>query len=80
MTQPTQVKNSLDPVTQLKIYKGMIIALSGAVGVLVLLAMWGLGIDKAALGAFISWILPVGVNAYHQFSKGETPAFNQEQQ
>ena len=65
-----QVADSLDPVTKFKILKGAVIALSGAIGVLVLILAFGMGIDKATLAAFVSWSLPVAVNAYHQYKKG----------
>lgn len=66
----------MDPVSQLKVYRGAIIALSGAIVVLILLIMFGLNIDKAAIVAFFAWIVPVGVNAARQFYAGqvlETP-------
>lgn len=74
-----QIKNTLDPVSQLKIYKGMVIALSGAVGVLVLLVLWGIGADKAMLAAFISWLLPTVVNSVNQFTKGSDSSSTEQQ-
>ena len=65
-----QIANQLDPVTQNKILKGMVYAMSGAVAVLVVALLFGVGVDKASLVAFISWLVPAGVNAYKEYVSG----------
>lgn len=66
-----QVSGQVDPVSEIKIYKGAIIALTGGIAVLVLLLAFGLGVDKATLTAFLAWGVPTGVNAIKEYYAGE---------
>lgn len=66
-----QISGEMDPISRTKIYKGAIIALTGAVAILVLLIAFGLGIDKATLAAAVAWLVPTGVNAAKEYLAGE---------
>jgi len=66
-----QIVNQLDPESKIKILKGMVIALSGALAVFALLLAFGIGVDKATLTMFVAWAIPVATNAYHQYLKGD---------
>lgn len=72
MANEGQVKNALDDVSQLKILKGLVIALTGGVAVLCLLLAFGIGVDKAMLTAFIGWIVPTAVNAVKEYMAGQS--------
>lgn len=67
-----QVSGKLDPITQIKILRGAVIALTGALAVLILLLAYGIGIDLASIAAFFSWFVPVAVNAGKELMTGES--------
>lgn len=67
-----QVSGKLDPITQIKILRGAVIALTGALAVLILLLAYGIGVDRASIAAFFAWFVPVAVNAGKEFMAGET--------
>ena len=60
----------MDETSKIKTYRGAIIALTGAIAILILLLAYGIGINRALLGAFVAWLVPTGVNAGRQFMKG----------
>lgn len=66
-----QKKKCFCPVSKDKTLKGALIALSGAMVVLLLLMVYGMGIDKAVLVSFLAWFIPTAVNASRQWYKGE---------
>jgi len=66
-----QLKNSFDEVTQKKIIKGFLLALSG--GIAVGLMAWASGVEeaKALLLSFISLAVPTIANGIKEFMAGE---------
>lgn len=66
-----QVSGEMDTVSKIKVYKGALIALTGAVAVLIALLAFGVGIDQATLTAFLAWGVPAGVNAAKEYYAGE---------
>lgn len=65
-----QKKRCFCPTSREKTLKGALIALSGAIVVLLLLIAYGIGIDKAVLVSFLAWFIPTAVNAGRQWYKG----------
>ena len=67
----SQIKNTFDQATLIKIGKGAIISAIGA-GVLYLLSAVGaLDIGNPTLTSFIAWLVPMATNAIKEYMKGE---------
>lgn len=71
MENEVQQSGKLDSITQIKILKGAVIALTGGLAVLILLVAFGIGVDKATIVAFFAWFTPVAVNSAKEFYAGE---------
>lgn len=65
-----QVKNSFDKETVKKIAKGALIAMSGSAALSLLDYIGTIQIADPAFAIFVSFIVPVLVNAIHQWQKG----------
>lgn len=68
-----QIKGKMDRASELKFWKGAAISSTGAVCVLALLILFGMGIDKATLTAFVGFLIPVITNYFHVKGQGEDP-------
>jgi len=70
-----QVANQMDDESKLKVMKGALIALSSFTVALLFFVAFGIGIDKALLASFVTWAVPVAINAYHQYTRGSDKPF-----
>lgn len=68
----TQIKNSLDKETLIKIGKGALIAAGGAGALYLLNALGTIEINNPILASFIAWFVPVAINAVKEYIRGET--------
>ena len=65
-----QIKYSFDKVTQSKIFKGALIALTGSAA-LGLLGFFGtINISNPALAMFAAWFIPTAINAIKEWMAG----------
>ena len=67
----TQIKYSFDKITQNKIFKGAIIALSGSAAIGLLDFFGGLKINDPTLAMFVAWLVPTLINLVREWMKGE---------
>ena len=72
----SQIKNTFDPATLIKIGKGAIIAAIGAGALYLLSAVGALDIGNPVLTSFIAWIVPIATNAVKEYLKGENVKVN----
>jgi len=66
----SQIKNSFDNETLIKIGKGMLIAATGAAGLYLLSALGAIEFSNPILVSFVAWIIPVATNAIKEYMKG----------
>ena len=67
----TQIKFSFDPITQNKILKGALIALTGSAAIGLLGFFSQLQISNPILAMFVVWAVPVAINAIKELMAGQ---------
>lgn len=66
-----QIKFSFDKITQNKILKGALIALTGSAAIGLLGFFGGLQIDNPNLAMLVAWVVPTLTNLIKEWMKGE---------
>lgn len=66
-----QIKNSFDKDSLKKIGKGALIAGGGAMALYLLNVLETIQLSDPFLTAFVSWFVPVAINAVKEWMKGE---------
>jgi len=71
LTNVSQIKNSFDGATILKIAKGSLIAGTGAAALYFLEGIGSIQIDNVNTAAIVSFMVPLMVNVIKEYVKGE---------
>ena len=66
----TQIKNSFDKITLIKIFKGILITATGTAGLYILDALGTIDFGSSVT-PFIALLIPILVNVIKEFMKGE---------
>jgi hypothetical protein len=70
INMPVQVRNSFDKITQNKIVKGALIALSGGAAISLLTFLQGQEFGDATVNGLVAWLVPTLLNAVREWQKG----------
>ena len=65
-----QFKNQFDSASLIKIWKGALIAATGAVGLYLLNILGTIEIGNPFLTSFLAWFIPFATNMIKEFRKG----------
>jgi hypothetical protein len=66
-----QIKNSFDKITQEKMLKGFLLALSGGTAVALVAWLQGMEAAKSLILLFVSTAVPSILNGIREFKRGE---------
>lgn len=66
-----QLKYSFDEITQNKIVKGALIALTGGAAISLLTFLQGQDFGDATINGLVAWLVPTLLNAAREYMKGE---------
>ncbi len=66
-----QYKNQFDKITQNKIVRGALIALSGGAAISLLTFLQGQDFGDATINGLVAWLVPTLVNMTREYLKGE---------